>query len=68
LTLRDNTERPITVLQGTNVLVGRDRDAILNAVHDVLEGRSKQGRIPERWDGHAAERIVSDLYLWLQSR
>jgi UDP-N-acetylglucosamine 2-epimerase (non-hydrolysing) len=48
LTLRDNTERPITVLQGTNVLVGRDRDAILNAVHDVLEGRSKQGRIPER--------------------
>jgi len=68
LTLRDNTERPITVLQGTNTLVGRDRDAILHAVHDVLQGRGKQGRIPELWDGHAAERIVSDLYLWLQSR
>lgn len=68
LTLRDNTERPITVLEGTNTLVGTDRDAILGAVQDVLQGRGKQGRIPECWDGHAAQRIVSDLYQWLQSR
>ncbi|MES2946910.1 MAG: UDP-N-acetylglucosamine 2-epimerase (non-hydrolyzing) [Pseudomonadota bacterium] len=68
LTLRDNTERHITVQQGTNTLVGRDRRAILLAVEAVLQGRGKQGRIPECWDGHAAERIVSDLYCWLQSQ
>jgi UDP-N-acetylglucosamine 2-epimerase (non-hydrolysing) len=68
LTLRDNTERPITVEQGTNILVGRDRDAILGAVDEILAGRGKRGRIPEFWDGHSAERIVADLYKWLKSR
>lgn len=68
LTLRENTERPITVEQGTNTLVGRDRDAILHTVGEVLQGRGKQGRIPERWDGQAASRIVSDLHLWLHSQ
>lgn len=68
LTLRDNTERPITVEQGTNVLVGRDRDTILGVINEILAGRSKRGSIPEFWDGHAAERITADLYQWLKHR
>ncbi|WP_114971838.1 non-hydrolyzing UDP-N-acetylglucosamine 2-epimerase [Rhodoferax ferrireducens] len=68
LTLRENTERPITVEQGTNILVGRDRDAILGAVHDILTGNGKRGRVPEFWDGHASERITADLYRWLKHR
>jgi UDP-N-acetylglucosamine 2-epimerase (non-hydrolysing) len=65
LTLRDNTERPITVEQGTNTLVGRDREAILRGVADILQRGGKRGRIPELWDGHAAERIAADLWQWL---
>lgn len=68
LTLRDNTERPITVEQGTNTLVGRDRALILAAAQDILAGKGKRGRLPELWDGHAAERIAADLYQWLQQR
>jgi UDP-N-acetylglucosamine 2-epimerase (non-hydrolysing) len=68
LTLRENTERPITVDQGTNTLVGRDRDAILQGVAQVLAGQGKSGRVPELWDGHAAERIAADLWQWLSSR
>ncbi len=67
LTLRQNTERPITVEQGTNTLVGRDRDMILAAVHEILSGRGKRGRVPEYWDGHAAKRIAADLYQWLSA-
>jgi UDP-N-acetylglucosamine 2-epimerase (non-hydrolysing) len=65
LTMRENTERPITVEQGTNTMVGRDRAAILAGVRDVLVGRGKNGRTPELWDGHAAERIAADLHRWL---
>jgi UDP-N-acetylglucosamine 2-epimerase (non-hydrolysing) len=65
LTLRENTERPITVEQGTNTMVGRDRQAILTGVDDILAGRGKRGRVPEYWDGHAAERIAADLWTWL---
>jgi UDP-N-acetylglucosamine 2-epimerase (non-hydrolysing) len=68
LTLRENTERPITVEQGTNILVGRDREAILAAVNEILAGRGKRGRVPEFWDGHAAERIAADLYQWLKQK
>ena len=68
LTLRENTERPITVEQGTNLLVGRNRSAILAGVRDILAGHGKRGRVPEFWDGHAAERIVADLYCWLQAK
>ena len=67
LTLRENTERPITVEQGTNILVGRDRTAILAAMQDILGGRGKRGRVPEFWDGHAAERIAADMHVWLTS-
>ena len=65
LTLRNNTERPITVEQGTNTLVGTDRAAILTGVADILGGRGKRGLVPEYWDGRAAERIAADLYQWL---
>lgn len=68
LTLRENTERPITVEQGTNILVGRDRNAIVHGVDDILAGRGKRGRMPELWDGHAAERIAADLWQWLRQR
>ena len=68
LTLRDNTERPITVEQGTNTMVGRDRDAILATVAEILQGRGKRGRLPELWDGRAAERIAADLWQWLYAR
>ena len=67
LTLRENTERPITVDQGTNTLVGRDRDAILSGVKEILAGRGKRGRVPEFWDGHAADRIADDLMGWLRA-
>lgn len=68
LTLRENTERPITVDQGTNLLVGRDHDAILRGIEDILAGRGKRGHVPELWDGHAAERIAADLWAWLSLR
>lgn len=68
LTLRENTERPITVEQGTNTLVGRDPLAIGRGVDAILAGNGKQGRVPELWDGHAAERIAADLWSWLQQR
>lgn len=66
LTLRENTERPITVDEGTNTMVGRDVAAIRHGVEEILCGRGKRGRVPEYWDGHAAERIAADLYRWLR--
>ena len=64
-TLRNSTERPITVDEGTNTMVGDDRVAILQCVDEILAGRGKRGRTPEYWDGHAAERIAADLQRWL---
>lgn len=61
LTLRENTERPITVTEGTNTIVGRDRILILEEIHKVLKGKGKAGKRPELWDGRAAERIVDTL-------
>jgi len=68
LTMRDNTERPITVEQGTNTMVGRNTTAIRQQADVILAGRGKQGRLPELWDGHAAERIAADLAAWLLDR
>ncbi len=62
LTLRENTERPITVTEGTNQLVGRDRTKIVACVREILAGKSKVGSVPRLWDGHAAERIVEILF------
>ena len=61
VTLRENTERPVTVTEGTNKVVGSDPQAIRAAVDEILAGRGKGGRIPELWDGHAAERIRDHL-------
>ncbi|ABB31738.1 UDP-N-acetylglucosamine 2-epimerase [Geobacter metallireducens RCH3] len=57
VTIRENTERPITVEMGTNVLAGTDPDRILTRVFDAAEGRGKRGKVPPFWDGKAAERI-----------
>jgi UDP-N-acetylglucosamine 2-epimerase (non-hydrolysing) len=61
LTLRKNTERPITVEQGTNVLVGLDPDRIVQAGLEVLSGPVRLVAAPDLWDGRAAERIVDVL-------
>jgi UDP-N-acetylglucosamine 2-epimerase (non-hydrolysing) len=58
LTVRENTERPITVLQGTNVLVGRDPDKLRAEVSRILAGNAKKGTVPPLWDGKAGERIA----------
>jgi len=61
LTMRENTERPITVSMGTNVLVGRDRNKLHEQVSRVLAGKSKKGTVPPLWDGHAGDRIADIL-------
>ncbi len=61
LTARPNTERPVTVHIGTSTLVGNDPDRLRENLRQVLEGRYKRGRVPELWDGRAAERIAAVL-------
>lgn len=61
LTLRENTERPVTVSKGSNTIVGGDPDTITREARKVLETGGKVGRTPPLWDGHAAERIVDVL-------
>jgi len=58
LTVRENTERPITISMGTNVLVGRDRAKLSAELSKVLEGRAKKGTVPPLWDGKTGERIA----------
>jgi UDP-N-acetylglucosamine 2-epimerase (non-hydrolysing) len=65
ITLRDNTERPITVEEGTNTIAGHDPKRILAVVDEVLRGGGKRGRVPEMWDGHAAVRIAAIIDEWL---
>jgi UDP-N-acetylglucosamine 2-epimerase (non-hydrolysing) len=62
LTLRKNTERPITLTDGTNILVGPYPEKIIAAAENVLNGKVKSGQAPKYWDGHASERIV-DVFL-----
>ena len=66
ITMRENTERWVTVEEGTNVIVGTDADLITQAIDKILAGQGKAGRRPELWDGHAAERIVDAIDLWLK--
>ena len=65
LTLRENTERPITLAEGTNTLVGPDPAAIRAVFREVMANGGKTGRIPEYWDGRAAMRIAHTLQSWL---
>ncbi|GEJ57622.1 non-hydrolyzing UDP-N-acetylglucosamine 2-epimerase [Anaeromyxobacter diazotrophicus] len=64
LTLRENTERPVTVSEGTNTLVGVDPRRIAAEARLALSGQGKAGRVPALWDGHAAERIAEVLRTW----
>lgn len=64
LTLRDTTERPETVTMGTNELIGTNPEKLGPALRRLFEGRWKKGKIPPRWDGKAAKRIVKALGLW----
>jgi UDP-N-acetylglucosamine 2-epimerase (non-hydrolysing) len=58
LTIRENTERPVTVTIGTNVLVGTNMERLKQEVRNILLGKAKQGGIPPLWNGHAGERIA----------
>lgn len=68
ITLRENTERPITVEQGTNTVAGAHAPTVREAVAAVLENGGKRGRVPEYWDGRAGERIAAELAVWLRAR
>ena len=58
ITLRENTERPVTVDLGTNTVTGRDLDKVNIVVNEILENRYKLGEIPQLWDGKTGGRIV----------
>jgi UDP-N-acetylglucosamine 2-epimerase (non-hydrolysing) len=64
LTIRENTERPVTLDAGTNTLVGTSPEIIFREAERIIETGGKQGRCPELWDGCAAERIVRFLEQW----
>ena len=61
LTLRDNTERPITVEVGTNQLCRNDLNVVVSKSNEILDGKAKHGKVPELWDGKASERITDIL-------
>ncbi|MBN2193798.1 MAG: UDP-N-acetylglucosamine 2-epimerase (non-hydrolyzing) [Polyangiaceae bacterium] len=67
LTGRDNTERPITVTEGTNRLIGGDPEAIEPAVAAIVAGERKQGQVPELWDGRAGERAAQAILAFLET-
>ncbi|MBI5329088.1 MAG: UDP-N-acetylglucosamine 2-epimerase (non-hydrolyzing) [Betaproteobacteria bacterium] len=67
ITVRESTERPITVTDGTNTLTGPDPARIWPVFEDILASGGKRGRIPEYWDGNAALRIAASLRAWLDS-
>jgi UDP-N-acetylglucosamine 2-epimerase (non-hydrolysing) len=68
LTLRENTERPITIDQGTNILVGRDTETIRREFHRVLSNGPCEPHVPEKWDGGSSSEIARILVEWLRSR
>ena len=65
ITLRENTERPVTIEEGTNTLAGQDPARIVALSREILATGGKRGRIPALWDGHAAPRIAASLRAWL---
>jgi UDP-N-acetylglucosamine 2-epimerase (non-hydrolysing) len=65
ITLRNNTERPITVDEGTNTIAGQDSAKIIEIIDEILRSGGKAGRIPEYWDGQASIRIAAAIREWL---
>lgn len=61
ITMRENTERPVTISHGTNVLVGRDFDRLKSEFAKAISGHGNSGQVPPLWDGHAADRIADIL-------
>lgn len=61
LTLRENTERPITILEGSNVLIGNDMTKLKNLSNDILNGNWKASKIPKFWDGQTSKRVIKIL-------
>jgi UDP-N-acetylglucosamine 2-epimerase (non-hydrolysing) len=68
VTIRENTERPITLTQGTNVLVGTDPEKIEAAAAAALDGPPRTSSPPDLWDGHTAPRIVDVIESWKRGR
>ena len=67
ITLRNNTERPITVDEGTNTIAGQDSAKILEIFDEIMRSGGKAGRIPEYWDGQASIRIAAAIHEWLKN-
>ena len=67
ITLRNNTERPITVDEGTNTIAGLDSAKILTIFDEIMLTGGKTGRIPEFWDGQASTRIAAEIFDWLKN-
>ena len=68
LTVRENTERPVTVQEGTNTIVGNSPDALIAAVEHILRSGAGKGRMPALWDGKAAIRIADCIEAFLRMR
>ncbi len=67
ITLRNNTERPITVDEGTNTIAGQDPQKIMEIYDDLMQGGGKAGRVPQLWDGKAAVRIAEEISAWTRN-
>jgi UDP-N-acetylglucosamine 2-epimerase (non-hydrolysing) len=68
VTLRDNTERPVTLTHGTNRLAGTRAESIREAIAKALHDDAPPPQVPPLWDGHAAERIAAVLAAWWSAR
>jgi len=68
ITMRDNTERPITVEVGSNYLIGLNISEVIKVGNNIINGKMKSHAIPELWDGHAAERIVKIIVDYLENK
>ena len=64
LTVRENTERPVTITMGSNLLIGQNMERLREEVTQVLTQGGKRGQIPPLWDGRASERIVAVVRAW----
>ena len=65
LTMRENSERPVTISVGTNLLIGSDLERLKLELENISAGKFKKGSIPPLWDGRTAERIVADIEAYL---